>query len=146
MGYVLHRAFQTRQCVVLTKAWSPKSSEHFPDFTSFAITMTTISHTFQYKIVLQIFKISCHFNISITEAVKLLTLLCGLDLLLIKYKIILLDAPKCSHDKLFFSSKFGEFNLFFYMVYRTPFIYTTTPIQWPLILGGTTYHVVLPSS
>ncbi len=44
-----------RQC----SCWPPESSEHVLNFTTFPIT---ISYTFQYKIVLKIFKVSGQFG------------------------------------------------------------------------------------
>ncbi len=42
--------------------WPPKSSGHFAIFYDFYNNKITISHTFQYKIVLNIFKISGHLS------------------------------------------------------------------------------------
>ncbi len=42
--------------------WPPKCSRHFHKFTTFTIAMVTISHTFWYRIVLKIIKISGHLS------------------------------------------------------------------------------------
>ncbi len=49
---------QPLQIVQQGFCWTRKSSGHFPNFTTFTIIMIIISHTFQYKNVLKIFKIS----------------------------------------------------------------------------------------
>ncbi len=46
------RLFNTHAMFLLA-ADSSKSSGHFPNFTTFIITMITISHTFQYESVLK---------------------------------------------------------------------------------------------
>ncbi len=49
--------FDTLHYCIQCSCWSLKSSGHFPNFTTFTITMIAISNTFQYKIVLKIFKV-----------------------------------------------------------------------------------------
>ncbi len=47
--------------------WPQKSSGYFPNFMTFTTKMITISYTFQYKIVLTIFKFSGHLSKKIRQ-------------------------------------------------------------------------------
>ncbi len=55
--YIILLNYQSYQCQC--SCWPLKSSEHFPNVTTCTITMT-ISHSFHYKFVLKMFKISDH--------------------------------------------------------------------------------------